>query len=288
MLELPLWIFAETEDFPFFIQYGFHEEECELHGHQDFSELVVVLEGSAMHIVEQEKYPIAEGDVFVIDQYTHHRYVEAKNFKICNIMFRPGYMFANLHHIRQNIGFQALFILEPYYAQNHHFCSRLRLKLEDFTAIRKLLAEMIQEHTQKPSGWQTLIYAKFIQLCIVLSRLYQTYDNQQDNNIFKLAAAVAHIEQNYCSHIDISQLAQLAGYSERQFGRLFKAAFSTTPNLYIMNLRLQKAQQLLKNSNLTIGEISWNCGYSDQNYFSRIFKRYVGLTPTEYQENVLG
>lgn len=287
MLELPLWIFAETEDFPFFIQYGFHEKECELHGHADFSELVVVLKGSAIHLVENEKYPIAEGDVFVIDQYTHHRYEDAKNFKICNIMFRPEYMFENLPHIRQNSGFQALFILEPYYAQNHQFCSRLRLKLEDFTVIQKLLAEMIQEHTQKAPGWQTLVYAKFIQLCIMLSRLYQTYDCADDNTVLKLAAAVAHIEQNYCSDINISQLAQIAGYSERQFSRLFKSAFSTTPNLYIINLRLQKAQQLLKNSCLTMGEISWSCGFNDQNYFSRIFKRYIGVTPTEYRNNTL-
>lgn len=287
MLELPLWIFAETEDFPFFIQYGFHEKECALHGHEDFSELVVVLEGSARHIVENETYQISEGDVFVIDKYTHHQYTDAENFKICNVMFRPEVMFENLTHIRQNAGFQALFVLEPYYAKQHQFCSRLRLQPEDFSSIKKLLAEMIYEHTKKADGWQTLLYAKFLQLCTILSRLYQDYGKNHGDDVVKLATAVAFIEKNYCSDISLSDLAHMTGYSERQFHRLFQSAFSTPPSQYITNLRLQKAQLLLKNSSQPIGEISWSCGYSDQNYFSRIFKKNTGLTPTEYRQNAL-
>ena len=106
MYEFKLSDFTETDDFPFFIQYGFHDKECLLHGHKDFSELVVVLEGSAYQIVEHDAYPITEGDVFILDKYTHHSYTDAENFKICNIMFRPEVMFEHLLHIRQNAGFR--------------------------------------------------------------------------------------------------------------------------------------------------------------------------------------
>lgn len=287
MYEYNLGEFAETDDFPFFIQYGFHDGGCHLHGHTDFSELVIVLEGSALQIVENDAYPITKGDVFVLDKYTHHSYENADNLKICNIMFRPEVIFENLHHIRQSSGFQALFILEPYYAQQHQFCSRLRLNPEDFTSIQKLLAEMIYEHTQKKESWQTLLYAKFLQLCTILSRLYQDYGEDHASDVVKLATSVAYIEKNYCSDIILADLARMTGYSERQFNRLFQSAFSMSPSMYVTNLRLQKAQLLLKNSNLPVGEISWNCGYPDQNYFSRIFKKYIGLTPTEYRQNAL-
>lgn len=287
MHEFKLSEFAETDDFPFYIQYGFHEGDCYLHGHEDFSELVIVLDGSAFQVVENDAYPIAKGDVFVLDKYTSHSYENAKNFKICNIMFRPEVLFENLPHIRQNVGFQALFILEPYYAKHHQFCSRFRLKLEDFSSIQKMLAEMIHEHTQKLEGWQTLLYGKFIQLCTILSRLYQDSEQDHANDVIKLATAVAYIEKNYCNDISLADLARMTGYSERQFNRLFKSAFSMAPSMYITNLRLQKAQLLLKNSSQPIGEISWSCGYSDQNYFSRIFKKYIGLTPTEYKQNAL-
>ena len=279
--------FAETEDFPFFIQYGFHDGECYFHGHEDFSELVIVLDGSAFQVVENDAYPITKGDVFVLDKYTHHSYESADNLKICNIMFRPEVIFESLHHIRQSAGFQALFILEPYYTKQHQFCSRLRLNPEDFTSIQKLLAEMIYEHTQKKESWQTLLYAKFLQLCTILSRLYQDYGEDHRSDVVKLATAVAYIEKNYCNAISLADLAHMTGYSERQFHRLFQSAFSMAPSMYITNLRLQRAQLLLKNSGQPIGEISWSCGYSDQNYFSRIFKKYTGLTPTEYKQNAL-
>ncbi len=287
MFEILLCHYAETDDFPFYIQYGGHQGSVDMHRHVDFTELVVVLEGSAMHVVGHEKYPVSEGDVFVIDKYTHHGFVEAKDFRICNIMFKPEVLFEHIFHIRQNAGFHALFVLEPYYAQNHQFCSRLKLEVNDFASIKKLIAEIVHEHTHKSDGWQTLCFAKFIQLCTILSRLYQSYDIVDNNNILKLATAVAYIEKNYCSDISIAKLAETTGYSERQFCRLFKSAFSASPNTFITNLRLQKAQQLLKTTSLPVGEISWTCGYADHNYFSRIFKKYIGLSPSEYRENTL-
>ena len=99
MIRLPLWIFTKSEDFPFFIQYGYHDSECYLHGHEDFSELVIVLEGSAEHTVGTEHYPISKGDVFVINQDTEHGFTGVSDFRICNIMFRPEVLFEHIYNI---------------------------------------------------------------------------------------------------------------------------------------------------------------------------------------------
>ena len=118
---------------------------------------------------------------------------------------------------------------------------------------------------------------------MLLSRCYNTENVSPDHAFLKLADAVAYMENNYSDAISTETLAGIAGYSERQFLRLFKSVFATTPNLYIVNLRMKKAQQLLKAADATIGEIAWNCGYDDQNYFSRVFKKHTGMTPSEYQ-----
>lgn len=285
MLEFPLDNFADSEDFPFCIQYGSHEKECMMHGHLDFSELVIVLSGSAEHIVENDRYTVAQGDVFVLDRYTHHMYLQAENFQICNIMFRPEYMFKALDFIRRNVGFQALFVLEPYYAKNHQFSSRLRLNAEQFSKVRCILEEIMEEQTQRLDGWQTVIYARFIDLCVTLSRLYQSCQRESDPELIRLAAAAAYVEQNFCEDITVDQLARISGYSQRQFGRLFKDAYSTTPNQYIAQLRVEKARKLLGETTLSMGEIAWRCGFGDQNYFSRIFKKMTGVTPSQYREN---
>lgn len=283
MIRLPLWIFTKSEDFPFFIQYGYHDSECYLHGHEDFSELVIVLEGSAEHTVGTEHYPISKGDVFVINQDTEHGFTGVSDFRICNIMFRPEVLFEHIYNIRQSPGFQALFVVAPHYLQNHRFSSRLHLQSQEFAAVKAMIRDMITEYNRKQEGWQTYCYACFLQLCVRLSRLYQLTDTEQHRCVMQLAAATAYMEGHFCSSISVAELAQMSGYSQRQFSRLFKEAYGVSPNAYITNLRIQKAQQLLQNTQLPIGEIAWNCGFEDQNYFSRMFRQTAGVTPSAYR-----
>jgi AraC family L-rhamnose operon transcriptional activator RhaR/AraC family L-rhamnose operon regulatory protein RhaS len=284
-LALPLRIFTESEDFPFYIHYGFHEKECHMHTHADFFELVIVLAGSAEHIVGEERYLISEGDVFVIDSNTAHGYIGAKDFRICNIMFKPEIMLRDIYDIRKTAGFQALFVLEPQYASQMKFTSRLRLEHDRYLSVRSDIDVMIKEFNARQEGWQTVVYAMFVRLIAELSRLYQSSADSGHSDIMKLAAATAYIERNFCDDISVADLAQMSGYSERQFSRLFHSAFSTTPNSYITELRLEKAQLLLRTTTTSVGEISWNCGFGDQNYFSRIFRQQTGLTPTEYRRS---
>ena len=284
MIRFPFELFAGDSGFPVHMQYGAHEEDdCYLHGHYDFSELVVVLNGEARHIVNGESYPIAKGDVFVINQHTGHSFMGANQLKICNIMFQPEIAFAGAYDMKKMPGFQALFVLEPHYFQNHRFCSQLKLKAGDFTFVQQQIHTMMEEYNRKEEGWKDLLLSSFRMFCVTLSRYYNTDTVSQNNAFIKLADAVTYIEKNYCQNLSTEELSGIAGYSERQFLRLFRSVFSTTPGLYITELRMKKAQKLLKSGTLSIGETAWRCGYDDQNYFSRAFKKHTGMTPTEYQ-----
>ena len=98
--EMHLQYFTAQKDFPFYIQYGHHDENMFLHNHADFSELVFVLGGHATHIVNDEEYPIQKGDVFVINENTSHAYKDPRHFRICNIMFQPDYFLKNFGDIK--------------------------------------------------------------------------------------------------------------------------------------------------------------------------------------------
>jgi len=280
MISFPYAIFTETPDFPVHLQYGFHDEELYLHAHEDFSELVIVLNGSAAHVVGGESYYVSKGDVFVVGQNTEHGYQQTKRLTICNIMFRQG-VFDNAYDIRQLPGFQALFVLEPHYSQKYHFLSHLKLYEQTFSEVEALITAVMQEYQNKKTGWQTITYAGFLELCVMLSRCYQNTDS--GNAFLKLADAAAYLEHHFCEDVSMPELAELSGYSERQFFRVFKSVFQTTPNAYITDLRIKKAQQLLQNTSSSIGEIAYQCGYDDQNYFSRIFRKYMGMNPVNYR-----
>jgi len=85
------------------------------------------------------------------------------------------------------------------------------------------------------------------------------------------------------SNLGIEELARLCQMSLSTFKREFKKEFNTTPLNYIISKRLKKAETLLRIEDMTIREIAFETGYNDPQYFTRIFKKNKGLTPSMYR-----
>ena len=79
-------------------------------------------------------------------------------------------------------------------------------------------------------------------------------------------------------------LAEKCGISEVYFRRLFTEQYKVTPKQYIIDLRINKAKQLLTDGIFKIGAISESCGFSNPYHFCRVFKEKTGLTPTEFMK----
>ncbi len=91
-------------------------------------------------------------------------------------------------------------------------------------------------------------------------------------------------EQIENNSVNVDALASQMAMSTTQFRNRLKAITGETPQAYITNIRMQKARQLLDNSTpqTTILDIALSCGYEDQGAFTRAFKRFYGVTPTDY------
>lgn len=283
MISFPFGIFTENEDFPIHIQYGFHDTDMYEHCHENFSEMVIVLNGSARHIVNGESYPISAGDVFVINQSVSHGFCEPDKLTICNIMVQPEKVFDRVHDMTSLPGFQSLFFIEPQYYAMYGFLSQLKLGNEEFSAIRTMIRSINSEYSLKQPGWRDSVFAQFYSLCIACSRFYKQENSDVRNNFLRLADVAAYIENNYTTQLSTERLAEISGYSQRQFLRMFKNVYSETPNSYITDLRIKKAKLLLTSTDSAIGDIAFECGYSDQNYFSRLFLKKTGMSPSAYR-----
>lgn len=95
--------------------------------------------------------------------------------------------------------------------------------------------------------------------------------------------AIEFIEHNYHKAIKVQDLANYIGISRSHLTNCFKKALNTSPQNYLLSYRLNQACLLLKNSLLTIGEISTQVGYDDALAFSKLFKQYYGICPTLYR-----
>lgn len=146
--------------------------------------------------------------------------------------------------------------------------------------IGDLLEELVQNtknHT--PDLFLTsgkIIYEIFYRL--------HAYTNQSELNLDPNARALKdYINNHIFETITLTTLAELISKSEQHTIRIFKAAFGDTPYQYILNKKLEYAKLYLRNSGMSIRDVSSRLAFSDEFYFSNIFKKKTGLSPSEYR-----
>lgn len=91
------------------------------------------------------------------------------------------------------------------------------------------------------------------------------------------------IAQNYQKESPVATMAKLAGLAERSFKRRFEQATGMSPLEYVHTLRLEEAKQVLESTEAPIEAVAQEVGYQDSSFFSRLFRRKVGLTPSQYR-----
>src|SRR5215475_8259619 len=96
------------------------------------------------------------------------------------------------------------------------------------------------------------------------------------------------IEQmrNFESKLSLQMLAKESGYSRVHFVRMFRAATGCSPHNYLLNLRLERARELLKNPSISLIDIALDCGFSSHSHMSRLFHKSVGVTPSAYRRSL--
>lgn len=122
-----------------------------------------------------------------------------------------------------------------------------------------------------------------------VSLLYKIFAEIQKNNYLpyeqyiKIKPAIDEINDKFLSaQLSNSHLAALCGISESYLKKLFKKRFDQPPKRYIIQKKLNYACELLQLNKYSISEISELCGFSDVYFFSRLFKKHTGVTPTKY------
>ena len=144
----------------------------------------------------------------------------------------------------------------------------------------KLFIQLTAEHNQK-SG---LSNEKGL-LLTFLNTLGKSINNISTTNE-KIEEAISFITTHYNTEISIKELADSCDLSQSRFMYLFKEKAGQSPHAYQQMLRINNCMTLLASTQLNITDICMLSGYTDPLYFSRIFKKYVGMSPTEYRKSV--
>lgn len=120
----------------------------------------------------------------------------------------------------------------------------------------------------------------------MLERLYeesrQALAEKGENDVYK--KALHFIRANYTEGITVTDVARHTGYSESYFGYAFKKKYKMSVSLYIRELQLAKAKDLLVDTAFAISAVASYVGFDDSNYFTAIFKKKFGISPKEFRK----
>lgn len=128
----------------------------------------------------------------------------------------------------------------------------------------------------------------------ILSQYFQLrIENSQpigDSNVYSATTlaeqVLKYVQLHFSDILSAKSIAEHFYVTQAHLSRVFKSSYGMTLTAYIQMLRMEYAAQLLRQTNAPIGSIALNCGYPDVNYFSRLFYRHTGMSPSQYRASV--
>ncbi|MBP1993336.1 AraC family transcriptional regulator [Paenibacillus eucommiae] len=278
------------EEFPFWVNRSV-QGNIEEHGH-DFVELVYVVRGKGIHVFEGTGYEIQTSDVFIINPGETHAYLVEKGeqMEIINCLFMPSFIPNSLLRELEISGSMDYFYVHPFLKSDIRFNHRLNLHGQDAASVLFLFDSMIRENSNRSLGFATIIRLQMIELLVLLSRYYTLSQTQKRSSSPRQAdremtarRIYGYLERNYEKKITLELLAELFNVSIRQLNRLMGQEFERSVIDVLHQIRIERAKHLLMETDEKVIAVATMVGYDDPSFFSRLFLRHVGCSPSHYR-----
>jgi len=266
----------------------FYVSKCKMtkngvyHNH-DYTELAYILSGKGKYLVDGIEYDVEAGDLVICNPGIMHTHI-VTNTKEPTIEFIAGFTDYHFKNMTQN-----------------------SLEIKDGTCILKTTAEikqkimmhcyaMIAEKESCNVGKYFMIKTHLMQmLLLVMREIVDNEDYEQStcnfdsyNKNHAVKKIINYLNENYNKKISLEQLAHNMYLSPVYISKIFKEETGESPINYLIKIRLEKAKDiLLKDVNSSIKNIANQVGYEDAYHFSKLFKKYYGISPLHYRKKEL-
>ena len=156
--------------------------------------------------------------------------------------------------------------------------------------LSQYMQESYDEYISKDVCYKLPIRANIYLMMTSLLRYYCGSKNELDrmiyHNVMRLRPIISYISEHYKEKIYIETMSEMITVSPDYFTKMFKDSIGRTPIDYINGLRINRAMQMLATTDISVNDISDQLGFSNSNYFHKIFKQYMETSPAAYRKMV--
>lgn len=230
----------------------------------------IVLSGSGSLDYEGNTYSLKKGDCVFIDCKKPYSHTTTQNL----------WQLSWAHFYGPNMNQ----IYEKYAERGGHPCFHPD-NLDEFVSLLQDLYDVAEADSYVKD---MLIYEKIISLLTLLMKESWHPENSKRGSKSEKKQTLLdikdYLDTHYQKHISLDDLAKLFFINKFYLTRVFKEQYGMSINNYLLQIRITHAKQLLRFSDKTIEEIGTECGMSDPNYFSRMFKKIEGISPRQFRQ----
>lgn len=218
-----------------------------------------------IRILGEQEFPVSQ--LHLLEQYIEHNEI----FKVKNLVQeifseelvkKYGSAYLRIMWIR------ILNLLLHHYERRGRNAAEIEKMLQNYNLLDRI--QSLQEIRQK--------IIEMVMECV------STESVADANARSKIQMAIGYIQEHFAENLTVNVLAEHYGMSPNYFSSMFKKEMSRSAVNYITELRINQARELLYHSELSVVDISKKVGYEDSQYFFRVFKKYLGMTPLQYRE----
>lgn len=237
-----------------------HESTKHVH---DAFEIYYMKEGNCTYYIDDRIYKVVAGDVILIPGNTAHRTMydgvaHTRQLVNCSYDYIPS------------IGLERLASIGSLY-RNHRVISQ----------IEELLAKIEYEYSHADALSVEVLKCFTAELLFVILRHKNEHETATQSSDF-VSLVQEYIQNNYMNEVKLSSIAEMLSVSQEHLSRVFKKEMGIGFKEYLVQLRLQKAEDMLKHeTGRAVSEVAYACGFNDGNYFSYKFKKAYGISPSE-------
>ena len=238
-------------------------------------EINYVKKGSCILSLPGECFYFQEGEIMIIDSNVEHLFEAGKaGTTLLQLEFLPEIFYAFLQEEAEGKTAASFPVF------SHH--NRL-IKIGNNVRIMRVIQRIINELDAQKLYYESLVILYYAELLMLIYRyLEEVFVPIGANENLKYA--IDYLRKHYRENIKMAEVAQSLDISERYLRKLFMQTLQLSPLDYLNQLRVNKAIELMKNTELSLKEIGFACGFNSSQHFCRVFKQQVGINPRDFRE----
>jgi len=259
------------------------QDSIRFHSH-DFLEMVYVINGKALHTLNNQNTIVKKGDYFIIDYGAVHKYtkIDDSPFEIINILFKPEIIDKTLVKCKS---FQDLinhYLIKFSYEMLKYSPTNIIYHDKDKT-VYHFIEKLQFEFEHKNPGYMELMRCYLIEIIITTMRGISK-ENSSDLYHDLSKYIIDYIDENYMNPITLTQISERLNFSVPYICKKFKNDVGISFNEYLQKKRIEQSCRLILNTDKKISEIAELVGYNDIKFFHQVFKKYIKMTPREFRK----